>query len=1409
MHFYYKFLGGISNETEIKTIYGRFAIYPSRALQPYMRYVFDISDTGGKQSELTWNLDGDKLPEFMEYQVAHGKYQKYEEVTREDSLIALKDFTKQEIGVIIEEEFENRMTELSQITGSVIKEFSEKREGLHEVPDLAELARKGILYVVGTRCGFDLSAEEQDFSQIVKVTDEDTIYRLGSLICDVSCNVLRAFSKDCRTIENERRIAYGSRTRVQGSGRTSVSGTGDSGREGELGETGQIRTSGDEVSGGERTGEIQESASHGQNDREDVGSGGRSEPDDGAASETVPEEEQTTESKQYDGNVEAERTGEDDGRRDRFGGDSVEIPLSSNEYDEELNMELDEINSLGMKKEAVEYVQASFFDAEYGLIDSSKKSQAEPNEYMQKFQQEMADAKSGKYNYLNPKKASVVPHEYVKTVLLKGTGFIGGRGRVCKIFETEIDAGTRAKRIKAEYGIGGSGWPIDGLGLHGYDTFKGNGIRFQWRDEDGEVEGYVSWRDIEKEISALILTGEYQPEKPRLDEIQSDGMREDDEEQEEELDEFAIPDEPESYASARKSLEEAYAEERELIPEEAALEDRLVTMTEYGAELEAEADYEPTPDPTQKTSGELQFIEPINYAEVIAGMDEDMRTAMEILISECSCYTPFKPFLMDLVATDDLFMPNKLDYLSAVVLHDRQEHKAYANNEYGLVEYTLKPYEIDINYKNKNGERVTATTGYRELYEVLSYMVKVPHYCGEDHLKWYKDMIAGSRVNMAPVYVSFLEKQEEIRTNREATRQRALANGWETADSNIDESADTKSEANQSNQTDEQQKTTDKRRNFHYNLWDLQTGGAKTRYKWNVEAIRLLKQLESEGRLATAEEQKILSLYAGWGGIPQAFDDKNNDWSKEYAELKELLMEDEYAAARATVNNAFYTSPVICSCINQALVNFGFRDGNLLEPSMGIGNFFGSLPTPMQRANLYGVELDDISGRIAGQLYQKAHIKVGGFEQTQYPDNFFDVAVGNVPFGDYKIYDPKYNKYNFRIHDYFLAKALDQVRPGGIVAFITTKGTLDKSNPTIRKYLAERAELIGAIRLPNTAFKDNAGTEVTSDIIFLQKREKKIDIEPDWVHLGYTEDGIAVNSYFVEHPEMILGRMQYDTRIYGQDSRYTVCVNDDPNFNMYEALNKAISNMQAQLTDFERLTEEEEKSEDIIPADPDVRNFSYCFVDGKLYFRENSQMVRREVSATVEERIKALDEIRTVTRHLIDIQTEGCSEEELADVQRLLNERYDKFVDKYGSINSQGNSRAFRDDSDYPLLCSLEEIDEDGNVKKADMFYKQTIKAKVSIDRVETAVEALNVSINEFGTVNLAYMQSIYHPDISDMIKEVSEKTGKTVEEINLSEQLKADFERQKMIKELTAISLRNMKECRHRDSRKKEQKRM
>ena len=921
--------------------------------------------------------------------------------------------------------------------------------------------------------------------------------------------------------------------------------------------------------------------------------------------------------------------------------------------------------------------------------------------------------------------------------------------------------------------------------VHGYDTFHGQGIRFQWRDEEGEKEGYVSWKNIEKEIGVLIMTGEYQPETPRFEDIDMEGIREDDEVIDAEyreldavsdadgIDDFAIPDEPESYNSSLSDIEKlnrAYNEGRPLTEEEAAIEDRLATMAEYGPEMQMEEEFyeEPEEAPVEKApkkdASELQYIEPIDYAKRIEEMDEDLRTALEILVSECSCYTPFKPFLQDIVASEYLFMPNRLDFLSYVVLNGAEQKDAYANNQYGLIAYVLKPYEFEVSYKNRNGERVRETCSYRELYEVLTYMVKTPYYCGADHRAQYDRMMQGEAAGRKPIYQLFLDKQEEIRKNREETRQRALANGWEVADEGKEE----------------------KKINFHYNLVEVPKGGAKTRFGWNVDAIKTLKQIEQEGRFATREEQKMLSKYVGWGGLSQAFDERNASWEKEYSELKELLTEEEYAAARASVNNAFYTSPEIAMCINSALVQFGFRGGNVLEPSMGVGNFFGSMPAPMQRSSLYGVELDSISGRIAKQLYQNANISITGFEKTNFPDNFFDVVVGNVPFGDYKVFDPKYNKYNFRIHDYFIAKALDQVRPGGIVAVITTKGTLDKSNPTIRKYIAERAELVGAVRLPNTAFKENAGTEVTSDILFLQKRERKMEVEPDWVHLGYTENGIAVNSYFVEHPEMMLGTMEYDTRIYGQDSRYTVCVNHDENFNMYDALNNAIHNIRAEMTDFDRLTEEEEVSADVIPADPDVRNFTYTFYDGKLYYRENSQMVRQDVSTNTEERIRQLDEIRTITRELIDIQMEGCSEEELADKQALLNAKYDKFVERYGYITGKSNKMAFRDDSDYPLLCSLEEVNEEGEVKKADMFYKQTIKAKPVIERVETAVEALNLSINEFGAVNLPYMLSIYEPDMEAVKEEVREKTGES--EVSFSEELTGELKQAALVKELEGL---------------------
>ena len=1394
------------------------AIFPSRALNPRMRYIFDISDTGGKNVKLTWDLEGENLKDYVDFLVSEGQIEQYDNSNRESLKNILKQFTGTDVWLIIKEEFGDRMTELMQLSGSVIKEESKKRNGLQQEMDMEQLVYASVMYAVGTRCGFDLSVQEQDFSQIVNIKDEEIIYRLGSIVCDVSCSVLREFSRNLKAIESERRIGYVRRNDLQGSGRTALSADRDAGRDGGSHEAGQIRKDGDELSKGERAGKIQDADEIREDVREDVSGRGGSEPAVRPVRDAVSGEAQATESVIDNGDVEDKRAGEDAGRGSGTESDSDAIPLESDVT--ELNRELDEINSLGVSKEA-EYTQASFFfdqngQASIGTIHTEDENN---NQFMRQFEQDRKAALAGKYNYLNPKKSATVPGEYIKQVLMRGTGFVGGKGRVCKIFETEIDAGTRAKRIKAEYGQGGAGWPVDGLGLHGYDTFHGNGLRFQWRDEDGEVEGYVSWKDIEKELGVLILTGEYQPETPRIDELAMDGLREDDEvidaeyrevepeEAEAEIDDYAIPDEPESYASNRD-----YVSAKGMTPHDTADEDRMVTQAEYGAEIEAET--------TEKDPSELQYITPIDYAKRIAELDEDLRDVAEILVTDCSCYTPFRAFLMDVVQSDFAFMPNKLDLIRDIALGtDNAERKAYSNNKYGLVEYSIRSGYVKISYKNRNGVRKEGALDWRELYEILSYMVKQPFYCGEDQKKYYQETKQkADRDKMNPVYKRFFDIEDSVKANRLETRERAIANGWETkidenghvvsddvvsvsvddiqADTESQETVDftPKQEPVQQVESLENEKNVagQTKHNFHYNLWEMEKGGAKTRYQWNMDAIRTLKQIESENRLATPEEQKTLSKFVGWGGLSQAFDEENAGWSKEYKELKEMLSDEEYAAARATVNNAFYTSPEIAMCMNSALVQFGFRGGNVLEPSMGIGNFFGSMPAPMQRSKLYGVELDSISGRIAKQLYQNANISITGFENTTYPDNFFDVVVGNVPFGDYKVFDPKYNKYNFRIHDYFLAKALDQVRPGGMVAVITTKGTLDKANPTIRKYLAERAELVGAIRLPNTAFKDNAGTEVTADILFLQKRERKIDIEPDWVHLGVTENGIAVNSYFAEHPEMMLGSMKYDTRIYGQDSRYTVCVNDDENFNIYEALNKAIGNIKAQMTDFERVADEAEQTEEVIPADPDVRNYTYTFFEGKLYYRENSEMVKKEVSQTAEERIRSLDEIRQITRELIDIQMDGCSEEELSDKQRLLNVKYDAFVKQYGAITSKANRIAFRDDSDYPLLCSLEEVNEDGEVKKADMFYKQTIKAKTVIDRVETAVEALNVSVNEFGYVNLAYMLSIYEPDITNAKEELAEKSGQTADEITFSDDALAELRRAVLVEELDGLIFLN-----------------
>ena len=505
--------------------------------------------------------------------------------------------------------------------------------------------------------------------------------------------------------------------------------------------------------------------------------------------------------------------------------------------------------------------------------------------------------------------------------------------------------------------------------------------------------------------------------------------------------------------------------------------------------------------------------------------------------------------------------------------------------------------------------------------------------------------------------------------------------------------------------------------------------------------IYTLKALENQHRDATPEEQETLANYVGWGGLADAFDAEKSAWAGEYKELKAALTEEEYAAARASTLNAHYTSPTVIHAIYEALDGMGFEKGNLLEPSMGVGNFFGMLPDSMLGSRLHGVELDSITGRIAQKLYPQAEIKVAGFETTDRRD-FYDLAVGNVPFGNYRVSDKPYDKLGFSIHNYFFAKALDQVRPGGIVAFVTSRYTMDSKNPDARKYLAQRAELLGAIRLPNNAFRANAGTDVVSDIIFLQKRDHPIDIEPDWVHLGLTSEGITLNSYFVDHPKMVLGEITTESTKYGKEECTVIPIPDaDLGDQLHEAVQHIGGHYEAQ-----ELAPEEELSlqGETIPADPNVKNFSYAVVDGDVYFRENSIMRKADLSATATGRIKGMVELRAIVQELIDYQLNDYPEDAIAQKQRELNVSYDRFADQYGLINSRANAQAFSEDSSYYLLCSLENVDENGRLEsKADMFTKRTIRPERAVTSVDTPAEALAISIGERGRVDLPYMSEL------------------------------------------------------------------
>lgn len=555
-------------------------------------------------------------------------------------------------------------------------------------------------------------------------------------------------------------------------------------------------------------------------------------------------------------------------------------------------------------------------------------------------------------------------------------------------------------------------------------------------------------------------------------------------------------------------------------------------------------------------------------------------------------------------------------------------------------------------------------------------------------------------------------------------------------------------------ESQEQEKAVIEPHNFRIQDNDLGAGGPKAKYKANMEAIHLLQTLEQEERLATPEEQEILSRYVGWGGIPQAFEENNSNWTNEYLELKNTLSPEEYSAARASTLNAFYTSPTVIRSMYEALENMGLKQGNILEPSCGVGNFMGLIPESMSKTNMYGVELDPVSGRIARQLYQKNKIAIQGFEETDYPDSFFDCVIGNVPFGAYQVSDRRYDRHHFLIHDYFIAKSLDLVRPGGVVAVVTSSGTMDKQNQAVRQYFANRAELLGVIRLPNNAFQRNANTGVVSDILFFQKRDRTSIEEPDWIHLKETAEGYSVNAYFADHPEMVLGEFTTESTQYGKQE---VTVRPKEGITLEEQLKEAVKHIHGTITELELSDTELEEDVVSIPADPEVKNFSFTVVNEEVYYRENSVMNRMELPAMTAERVKGMVKIRDVTNELIQCQMEEGSDEQITKLQGKLNEEYDTFTAKYGLLSSNANKRAFGQDSSYCLLTSLEFLDDKGELKrKADIFTKRTIRRAETVTSVDTASEALAVSIGERAGVDLSYMAQLSGKTEEELTEELA-----------------------------------------------------
>lgn len=931
-----------------------------------------------------------------------------------------------------------------------------------------------------------------------------------------------------------------------------------------------------------------------------------------------------------------------------------------------------------------------------------------------------------------------IPKEIIDNYLASGSGFANGKYRIYEQYQKSLSLKENADFLKKEYGTGG-GTYAGGVSDYNYDC-DAKGVRIRKGYEENAPEIRMNWTEVAKEIGRLISDDRYlnkkewwnYPEWLAEQEVKRARVAEQVENREV-MSTVPAQKEPEEQEMPQDVEYEYHLGDKVYIGaseyEILSIDDERVMLYDYDMPL------------FNKEFSHIEFDEkvrenPMNEHLIVKEVPTEERNVT--------------------VDYNDAFFINQ-DNATVTWIYYNPDSAAggqYVTNILNFDEITeiAKDSQTSNEFFDRLGSianQTLADVGTEWFSEAESRFLEKPDFtdCTQDTMQSLvseaeKSSVTEVQTNMGSVpiedYREIVASQSGFDSYDEMYKQGyRIGNGYDKEPEPVVPAWEQKKKVKGFDLHPDVPMAD--RHTFNLRENEVETVGKKERFRRNIMAIQLLKKCQEENRFATPEEQIVLSKYVGWGGLSEAFDENNSAWATEYLELSSVLTPEEYASARESTLTAFYTPPEVITAIYKAMEQMGFKEGNLLEPSCGIGNFIGMLPDTMQDSKIYGVELDRISAGIAQQLYQKTTIAAQGFEETNLPDSFFDGVVGNVPFGDFKVSDKRYDKYKFLIHDYFFAKSLDKLRPGGVMALVTSKGTMDKETLAVRKYIAQRAELLGAIRLPNNTFKGNAGTEVVSDILILQKRDRLIDIEPDWVHLDTDENGIKMNSYFVQHPEMILGEMKMVSGRFGMEA---TCVPYE-NADLAAQLDEAVANIHGEITEYEA-EEELEEEDNSIPADPTVRNFSYTVVDDKIYYRENSRMTPVEVSATAENRIKGMIAIRNSVRTLIELQTEDYPDSEIKAEQERLNRLYDTFSGKYGLINSRANTSAFSQDSSFSLLSALEIIGEDGELeRKADMFSKRTIKPHTPVTSVDTASEALAVSLGEKATIDMDYMMEL------------------------------------------------------------------